>query len=176
MVDATGPSGAVVTLNGSPSSDPNGDPLTFVWMEGATVLGTASTITPTLSVGTHQITLTVNDGKGGTGTATQTVTVKEFVSSTLSLNSVDPSAGRQGQTLEVTLTGTGFRPGLIVNFSGDGITETVMSVTSTKIVVKLVIAPNAPTGSGLTTRRNITLINPDGVASTLSRVFAIFPR
>lgn len=176
MVEATGPNGAVVTLNGSQSSDPNGDQLTFLWMEGITVIGTAPTITPTLSVGAHTITLTVNDGKGGGNTATQIVTVKEFVSSTLSLSGVDPSAGRQGQTLNVTLNGTGFSPGLIVNFSGDGITETVLSMTSTQIVVKLVIAANAPTGSGFTTRRSISVINPDGVSSTLPHVFAVLPR
>ena len=63
--------GVIVTLNGSGSMDPNGDPLTFTWMqlEGVTVtLNGASTANPTFSsalpvpAGTYKFRLRVSDG------------------------------------------------------------------------------------------------------------------
>jgi sugar lactone lactonase YvrE len=174
--DATSADGAVVTLNGTQSSDPDGDALSFLWTEGAAVLGNTATISPQLSVGVHTITLTVNDGRGGTGSTTQTVTIREFVQQPLSVLQIDPTAGRQGQTLDVTLTGTGFQPGARVKFSGDGITATVTAVTSSQLIMRVVIASNAPVGSSLSSRRNVTVTNPDGITSTLTRIFAVFPK
>jgi hypothetical protein len=124
----------------------------------------------------HTITLTVNDGRGGTGSTTQTVTIREFVQQPLSVLQIDPTAGRQGQTLDVTLTGTGFQPGARVKFSGDGITATVTAVTSSQLIMRVVIASNAPVGSSLSSRRNVTVTNPDGITSTLTRIFAVFPK
>lgn len=75
-IECSTPAGASVTLNGSGSSDPNGDPLTFTWTGP---FGTATGATPTVTVplGAHVITLTVNDGNGGTSTDTVTITVKD---------------------------------------------------------------------------------------------------
>jgi sugar lactone lactonase YvrE len=176
--DATSTSGATVALDGSQSSDPDNDPLSFQWNEGTTVLGSTAKINVPLSVGSHTVTLTVSDGKGGTNTATQTITIREFVPSNdpVSLNKIDPTSGRQGQTLDVTLTGTGFQPGAKVTFSGEGITATVTALTSTQIIAKVTIASDAPVGSGLSTRRSVTLMNLNGTTSTLNKVFAVFPR
>jgi hypothetical protein len=54
-----------VQLNGSGSSDPDGDPLTYNWTEGGSFLASGSAPTVTLGIATHHITLTVNDGRGG---------------------------------------------------------------------------------------------------------------
>ena len=64
---------AEVVLDGSQSSDPDGDPLAFTWMEAQAVLGTAAIITNRLALGTHEIALVVSDGKAS---ATATVTVE----------------------------------------------------------------------------------------------------
>ncbi len=56
-IEATGATTAV-TLDGSASSDADGDALTYSWSNGAT----SAVTTADLGVGTHTFTLTVNDG------------------------------------------------------------------------------------------------------------------
>lgn len=75
-MEATSSAGASVTLNASASSDPDGDPLTFTWTGPFGTL-TGATITPTLPLGTHAITLTADDGNGGMASDTVSVTVRD---------------------------------------------------------------------------------------------------
>lgn len=63
-VEATGSNGAAVVLDGTGSSDPDGDALTYHWSTGDQSLGDAAEIETTLSVGTHTVTLTVTDDNG----------------------------------------------------------------------------------------------------------------
>lgn len=74
-VDATSPAGALVMLNGTGSSDPDGDTLTFSWTGP---FGTAVGATPTvlLPVGMHIISLTVTDPSSATSLDTVAVTVR----------------------------------------------------------------------------------------------------
>ena len=66
---------AVVALDGNGSSDPGGAIVTYQWSEGASNLGAGETLSPTLPVGSHTITLTVTDAAGETGADIVTVTV-----------------------------------------------------------------------------------------------------
>ena len=66
---------AQVTLNGSGSTDPNIETLTYAWSETGIALATGANPTVTLSAGTHQVTLTVTDPRGGSGTTTIPVVV-----------------------------------------------------------------------------------------------------
>src|SRR5260370_12133410 len=59
-VEATGISTTVV-LDGSQSSDPDADPLTFEWREGSTVLGATAKLSVRLPLGAHTFTLKVTD-------------------------------------------------------------------------------------------------------------------
>ena len=69
--------GQLVTLNGSGSSDIDGDPLQFAWVfttvpAGSTaVLNNSQSVQPSFTpdiAGLYRVTLTVNDGRGGTAT------------------------------------------------------------------------------------------------------------
>src|SRR5205823_14447592 len=76
-VDATGPGGTSVQLDGSKSSDPDGDVLSSVWKDGAgNVVGTTAVVQLTLPVGAHTFTLTVTDPGGLSSTAKTVITVQ----------------------------------------------------------------------------------------------------
>ncbi|HEX8337656.1 MAG TPA: Calx-beta domain-containing protein, partial [Pyrinomonadaceae bacterium] len=67
---------ASVTLDGSGSTDPDGDtPLAYEWKEGATVLGSGQTLNVTLASGAHTITLKVTDPSGDSSQDTVAVNV-----------------------------------------------------------------------------------------------------
>jgi len=59
------------TLDGSGSTDPDGDPLTYTWKDwGGNVIGTGPTVAVTCpGLGAHGFYLVVDDGRGGTSTA-----------------------------------------------------------------------------------------------------------
>jgi uncharacterized repeat protein (TIGR01451 family) len=76
-VEGASPAGAIVTLIGSGTDPDTGDTLSFAWSEGAATLGTTASITVTLPVGTHNLTLTVTDNHGASSTASVSVAVQD---------------------------------------------------------------------------------------------------
>ena len=104
MMPAGSPTGTAVTLDGSGSVDPDGDPITYRWTgpfpEGN---GMASGVHPvvTLQPGNNQLTLVVNDGHVDSTPATITVTLTDFDVSASS-TSATVSAG-QSATYDLTI-------------------------------------------------------------------------
>lgn len=98
---------------------------------------------------------------GGT-TASQPFTVVAIPAPTL--DAIDPAAGDQGDTVPVTLTGTGFRAESTVQVSGAGVAvQNVVVVDSTEITCELVIDSGAAEGA-----RDVTVMNDGGVSNAVS--------
>ena len=77
-VAAAGPDrtvGAVFVLDGSGSSDPNGYPLAYLWSTNGVEIATGVGPTVTLPEGVHTVTLTVDNGHGGTDSDSAVITV-----------------------------------------------------------------------------------------------------
>ena len=81
---------AAVTFDGSASSDPDGDTLTYAWTGP---FGTASGVSPrvTLPLGTHTVSLTVDDGNGGSDSDTVTITVVDTSGPAITAASASPA-------------------------------------------------------------------------------------
>lgn len=95
VTDSNNDGSEPVTLNGSASFDPDGTITTYEWKEGANTLGTTAVITANLSVGTHNINLTVTDNEGATGTDTVLVNVNAPAAGTLTVNITSPVEQQQ---------------------------------------------------------------------------------
>lgn len=81
--ECANPAGTLVTLDGSASTDPDGDTLTYTWTGpfaegGGTVTGVKPAVT--LPLGTSTITLVVNDGTVDSAPDTVKIDIQVFVS------------------------------------------------------------------------------------------------
>ena len=91
--ECTGFDGATVTLDGSGSSDPDLDTLTYTWTEGTTTIAGPTllpTVNVTLDLGVHTILLTVDDGKLMTDTDEVVVTVEDTAAPVIALLGDNP--------------------------------------------------------------------------------------
>jgi len=91
--DRTVALGSAVALDGSHSSDPDGDPLCYEWREGDRVIGRSATVSVTPAAGEHTYTLTVSDGRD-TDSDTVTIKVKDRFQVTLTVTATDGGQGR----------------------------------------------------------------------------------
>lgn len=78
IVEQSGLAGSIVTLDGTGSFDPDGDPLAFVW---SGPFGVALGASPhvSLPLGAHDLTLSVDDGRGGVASDVVRVTVADTI-------------------------------------------------------------------------------------------------
>ncbi len=72
-----------VTLDGSRSSDTDGDALAYEWSQAGVILGTEPTLTWEFPSGTSQVLLRVTDRRGASGEAVTTVVVADTVAPTI---------------------------------------------------------------------------------------------
>jgi hypothetical protein len=91
--DQTVECGDLAMLDGSGSSDPDNDPLTYTWKENGEVIpesGNSATPEVTLGFGSHTIELTVDDGKGGSHTDVVVIDVVDTTPPEITLNGANP--------------------------------------------------------------------------------------
>jgi hypothetical protein len=85
-IECAGPGGSAIVLDGSASSDPDGDSLTYEWRDASnTVVGTTAIVHLTLGLGSHTFTLDVSDAYGGIATDSVTVVVQDTTPPTLAI-------------------------------------------------------------------------------------------
>ncbi|MGQ9582217.1 MAG: PKD domain-containing protein [Thermoplasmatota archaeon] len=68
--------GQSVRLDASGSTDPDGDTLLYVWMEGTKMLGNETIVSRKFSEGRHRVSLTIHDGRGEFDSANVTFRVE----------------------------------------------------------------------------------------------------
>ncbi len=117
-IEATGATTSV-TLDGSASSDADGDALTYSWSNGAT----SAVTTVDLGVGTHTFTLTVNDGTESS-TDEVTITITDTTSPDLTFTAETNSLWPPNHKMVLVVSG------ISANDIVDGATEVVITVTS----------------------------------------------
>jgi len=83
-VEATSAAGADVTLNGS-GTDPDNDPLSFAWTSATCGNASGQSVMLTCPLGANTVTLTADDGRGGTASDSTIITVRDTTSPVLHL-------------------------------------------------------------------------------------------
>lgn len=169
VVKATTRQGAIVKLDGSPSSDPDNDPMTYTWKNGEAVIAEGAIVDAVLGVGLHSITLTVADGKGESSTTERQVI--EVLPRDLTVTSITPARINSGNFTSMTILGTGFNPQTTVQFDcttlcsgGSRITVTISKIEEDRIELQVRTTSATPQGN-----RNLIVTNPGGATVRLIR-------
>jgi hypothetical protein len=168
-IQATSKQGATMRLDGSQSSDPDGDALTYSWKANGNEIANTAIADVVLPVGQYSITLTVSDGKGGTNTsAAQAV---EVLPRPLTITRVTPAKIPVFNQTTVTIIGTGFNQGTQVRFDctsfcqgGSQITVTISKIEEDTIILTAKTTQKTPLGN-----RDAVVTNPNGTSAKLSR-------
>jgi hypothetical protein len=130
--------GTDIVLDGTTSSDPDGDTLSSTWSESGKALGTGATLTVKLAKGRHLITLSVDDGrKNGSATAQVEIFVLYLdFKGTVTVDIETPTEGKKILiTAKLTNKGDGSVAELPVTFRVDGTEVSTTTIES--------IEPNA---------------------------------
>jgi thermitase len=176
--DTDGDGSVMVTLNGTGSSDPDGDDLTYQWREGATIIASGPTPGVFLGVGVHTIALQVTDSRGASSAAdTVVVTIQAGTVVPLAVNAISPNVvNSKVGTRDFVITGTSFSSGAAASFvNGQGQAPRVLSVTynsSTQLTARVEIRSGGPK----TTRRwDVVVTNPGGASAVGRQLLTITP-
>jgi hypothetical protein len=138
--DQTVEVGATVQLDGTASTDPNKDPLTYKWELTApsgskAKLSDATKDKPTFVAdieGDYKLKLVVNDGEVASDPSEVTVKAVQFLTKTPKITSLDPARGPTGSDLDVAVKGEFFAKGAAILFDGRELVTSYVSASELK--------------------------------------------
>lgn len=165
-----GASGLPVTITGtnftaSPTIKCSHAGVTFssVVMKSATQITAKMAVSTTATTGLASITVT--DKGQGSGTLASGVTIDLAPAP----KSLSPSSLPQNSSAKVVkLSGSAFQSGAKVAFSGTGVTDTLTSLTSTTIELKVTVSKTAAIA-----KYSVTVTDPDGGKATCTNCFSV---
>jgi hypothetical protein len=172
--DQTVNEGRLVTLNGSASSDPDGDSLTYLWTRTAgpvVLLDNALSVNPTFTApevvengATLTFELVVDDGHGGTSSDTVSVAVRHVNKPPVSNAGLDKTVN-EGDP--VILDGTGsFDPdGSSLTYSWIQVSGSAITLNNFSTATLSFIAPSVTSGGDVITFE-LAVTDSDGLSST----------
>jgi parallel beta-helix repeat protein len=161
-------SGFIPGLGGTTLDFGGGITVGFVSVISGNQLTASISIANTATAGTKTVTV-ANSAPGG-GAATTSFTVNNPAPT---VTSVTPNSGTQGQTLTVSLGGSGFFAGVTTVGFGAGVTvNSVVMISSSLLQASITIGPTATTGP-----RSVSVTNaaPGGGTVSLANAFTVNP-
>ena len=188
VADADGPYAAVVdeliTFDGSGSSDfdnqdgtsANNQALTYSWDFGDDSTGTGiSPLHSYSAASTYTVTLVVSDGVVVSEPSTTTVEVTELTVG-VSVGGIKPDSVVAGESVDVTITGSGFQTGASVSLEGGQgptpVVSNVVFVNSTTITATITTKSGGPSRYRLW---DVRVTNPDMGSDVLEDGFTVTP-
>jgi|GEM_PF-1282592 len=167
-IQATNQNDVSVQLDGSKSSDPDNDTLTFVWTdESNNVIGTTAVVQLSLQAGTHTFTLTVTDPGKLSSSAVTHVTITAPVNHPPVANAgASQTLGCTGQNgTTVTLNGSASS-----DPDGDALTYLWKDLTGNTVGTTAIVQLTRPSGTYTFT---LTVTDPGGLSSSASTQLTI---
>ena len=164
----------IIVFDGSGSSDPDGDSLTYLWDFGDGNAGNVVTSSHTYtSDGNYNVILEVMDSNGATDTSSTTVTITSQENTDLTITKISPNSMIKGQTITVTISGNGFDQNSNVKFGGDKWIPTVISTTFIDTETIDVDVTRGTAGPNKNFVYDVTVTNSFGDSFTLPDSFVV---
>jgi IPT/TIG domain len=138
-IDASGSELVSVDAKGSHTHGVGNELISFTWKEGTTVLGYGKATGLNLTVGDHQVSLTVSDDGGSVHTDTTTISVR--LKGFPELFSISPKNGPVAGGTTVTITGQDIGTVTGVRFGRALVTTGITVIDSSTIRVVTIPAP-----------------------------------
>ncbi len=159
-IESTDAEGALLQLDGSLSTDPDVDSLSFEWYLNDQLLAQGVLAETKLPVGVYTVILKVFDGRGGVS-LTAPVTV-QILPRPLLVASIDTPRMQRVRSYTITVRGAGFVRGARI-YLGSGINVDLPFASSeSSLTARISVLSSASQGT-----RDVIVINPDGKQAKL---------
>ena len=167
-----------VSFNGSGSSDPDGDPLAYSWDFGDSSASTQVSPSHTYTTaGTYTARLTVSDGRGGTNSATISISAGNSSPTGTITAPAQGTTYQAGETITAIGTGTDPQDGTLaasafswtVVFHHDAHTHPFLGPTTGTRTITFQIPTTGETSTNVWYRIRLTVTDSGGLSNTTTR-------